>query len=84
MTRGSSASTNLYVLELHSKTESSGSSPGFWEGPTDVMGGTIGTFIKNRAHVTQWVGGPGPLRPAHPAGPVPDPSSQVCLLLSRN
>ncbi|QQP36285.1 Hypothetical protein FKW44_005910, partial [Caligus rogercresseyi] len=41
MTRGSSASTNLYVLELHSKTESSGSSPGFWEGPTDVMGGTI-------------------------------------------
>ncbi|QQP54160.1 Hypothetical protein FKW44_006899, partial [Caligus rogercresseyi] len=46
MTRGSSASTNLYVLELHSKTESSGSSPGFWEGPTDVMGGTVGTFIK--------------------------------------
>ncbi|QQP38489.1 Hypothetical protein FKW44_019069 [Caligus rogercresseyi] len=39
MTRGSSASTNLYVLELHSKTESSGSRPRLLGGPYRCYGG---------------------------------------------
>ncbi|QQP40566.1 Hypothetical protein FKW44_014655 [Caligus rogercresseyi] len=34
-------------------------------------GGTVGTFIKNRAHVTRWAG------PAHP------PSRRACIKLER-
>ncbi|QQP39584.1 Hypothetical protein FKW44_020522 [Caligus rogercresseyi] len=35
------------------------------------MGGTVGTFIKDWAHVTQWVGGPTSLggRAWPPSGP---------------
>ncbi|QQP54615.1 PiggyBac transposable elementderived protein 3like [Caligus rogercresseyi] len=32
-------------------------------------GGTVGTFIKDWAQVTQWVGGPGPPQARPPAGP---------------
>ncbi|QQP53171.1 Hypothetical protein FKW44_005541 [Caligus rogercresseyi] len=46
--------------------------PGCWRGPTVAMGGgTVGTFIKNRAHVIRWAG----LAP-HPAGPASSSSEQ--------